>query len=243
MADKKIEEEAQAIIDGRRRTRRKNRDLMGEGSDDESDDEENEERRRRMARRMKKRDDVEKLGLWFYWVHSFSTLVLITFRTENNPLTKAFADTYQSTVLDDDQEFAHLAADDTQGVLDQLSSRRDEENEYDEDEEEEIPEYEEETQPRAMDPFEIRQKVRELRQKRGSSPVRPSAASLCLTGLLMPCLHTGIRRRGWNGLGRYYMGGLHGRRGGEPGRGKDDKDRGQEAVPICPKQTRPICFG
>lgn len=63
LTDKKIEEEAQAIIEGRRRTRRKNRgDLMGEGSEDESDDEENEERRRRMARRMKKREDVEKLG-------------------------------------------------------------------------------------------------------------------------------------------------------------------------------------
>lgn len=184
MADKKIEEEAQAIIDGRRRTRRKNRDLMGEGSDDESDDEENEERRRRMARRMKKRDDVEKLGLWFYWVHPLSNLVLITFPPENNPLTKAFADTYQSTVVDDDQEFAHLAADDTQGILDQLSGRRGEDDEYDDDEEEEIPEYEEETQPRAMDPFEVRQKVRELRQKRGSSPVRPSAAPISLAAVL-----------------------------------------------------------
>lgn len=78
-------------------------------------------------------------------------------------------------MLDDDQEFAHLAGDDTQAVLDQLTVRRDEDGEDDDDEEAEIFDEDEETQQRSMDPFEMREKALQLRKLRGSSPVWFSA--------------------------------------------------------------------
>ncbi|KAF6762814.1 hypothetical protein DFP72DRAFT_877014 [Ephemerocybe angulata] len=115
LADKKAEEMAQAIVDGQRRKRRRNGDLMSEGSDDEDDEDENRRARRKMAKMTKKREDVEAL--------------------ENNPLTKAFAETYKATTEDDDNEFAHLASDDTAAVLDQLMVNRGEDEEDEEENE------------------------------------------------------------------------------------------------------------
>ena len=62
MSDKKIDQEALAIVEGKRRTKRRNGDFMSDGSGDESDDDANERRRRRMAKKWKKREDVEALG-------------------------------------------------------------------------------------------------------------------------------------------------------------------------------------
>lgn len=96
---------------------------------------------------------------------------------EHNPQTKSFADTYKSTLVDDDNEFGHLAQDDTQAVLDGLTVAPGQ----DEDEDEEsVRADDDETQPAAMGTSEFDRIVRERMANHGTLMVS------LLEFLLMP---------------------------------------------------------
>ena len=62
MADKKIEDEAQAIVKGERRIRKKHGDFLSDESDDEGANGDLARLQRKMRRQQKKREDVEALG-------------------------------------------------------------------------------------------------------------------------------------------------------------------------------------
>ncbi|TFK29241.1 hypothetical protein FA15DRAFT_752712 [Coprinopsis marcescibilis] len=120
--DQKIEESAKNVVEGEWRKKRKDGGFMN----DESDEEDDEQRRLRSKyrRQQKKRADVEAL--------------------EANDSTKAFAKTYASTLADDDEnDFKHLAEDQTEQVLARVSvldGNGDEEDEDygDEDDDEDV---------------------------------------------------------------------------------------------------------
>ncbi|KAJ2933454.1 hypothetical protein H1R20_g3636, partial [Candolleomyces eurysporus] len=141
ITDKKIEEEAQAIIQGERRTKKKHGGFLSDDSGDESEADDNARLRRKMHRKNKKREDVEAL--------------------EHNPQTKSFAETYKATLVVDDEDFAHLATDHTQSVLDQLTVPQAGEEEDDGDEE--MGNEDDETQPRSLDVSEFKRILDERR--------------------------------------------------------------------------------
>ncbi|KAJ2915033.1 hypothetical protein MD484_g5403, partial [Candolleomyces efflorescens] len=141
MTDKKIEEEAQAIVKGERRVRKKHGDFLSDESDDEGENGDLARLQRKMRRQQKKREDVEAL--------------------EHNPQTKSFAETYKATLFDDDNDFGHLAVDHTQSVLDQLTVPHAGEEEDDEDEE--MGDEDDETQPKSLDVSEIQRILKERR--------------------------------------------------------------------------------
>jgi mediator of replication checkpoint protein 1 len=95
-------------VRGELRRKKRHHGVGMDDSEDESDDEE--QRARRARRAMKKarvdRDDVKALGerpalFFFGGTHHLAT--------EANPETKAFAESYMQTVMDDGNDFDHLA--------------------------------------------------------------------------------------------------------------------------------------
>lgn len=169
LADKKIEEEAQAIIQGERRIRKKHGSFLDE---DDSDDEGNAndiERLHRKLRKMKKREDVEALGMSIICSFEINVTDQVVC-SEHNPQTKSFAATYNATLVDDNDDFQYLEADHTQDILNRLTVPQTGEEEGD-DEEEPVDE-DEESQSRSMDISEFQRIIRERRITHGNLDVR-----------------------------------------------------------------------
>lgn len=159
MDDKKIEEEAQAIVKGERRIRKKNGDFLSDESDDEGENGDLARLQRKMRKQQKKREDVEALGGSIACSSRIGMTKVAC--PEHNPQTKSFAETYKATLIDDDDDFGHLAVDHTQSVLDQLTVPQAGEEEGDEDEE--MGDEEDETQPKSLDVSEIQRILKERR--------------------------------------------------------------------------------
>ncbi|KAH6915194.1 hypothetical protein BKA70DRAFT_1557505 [Coprinopsis sp. MPI-PUGE-AT-0042] len=140
--DQRIEQKANDIVQGEWRKKHKDGGFMSDDSDDEMDDDAR-RARRRLRREKMKREDVEAM--------------------EANPETKAFAAAYKSTVEEEDNEFAHLAQDETERVLGSLDALA-HEGEEDEDRGDEDDGMEEEEE-KTIDAGDIRQLIRQRAQQ------------------------------------------------------------------------------
>lgn len=136
-----------AAVQGELRLKR-NRGVGVDDSDEESDNEDNERARRAMKRlRTTDRGDIKELGAFFTL---FLHINAEHGNAEANADTRAFADTYNQSLKDDDQEFAYLEKESQLEVHTNVGYKSHEDNE---EEEEEPQEY--------ISPDEMRRLVRE----------------------------------------------------------------------------------
>ena len=142
-----------AAVQGELRLKR-NRGVGVDDSDEESGNEDNERARRAMKRlRTTDRGDIKELG-------TFCLSLYITNakhgNAEANADTRAFADTYNQSLKDDDQEFAYLEKESRLETLSDVGykSREEEEGEEEEDQPQEY-----------ISPDEMRRLVRERAQE------------------------------------------------------------------------------
>jgi mediator of replication checkpoint protein 1 len=136
-----------AAVHGELRLKR-NRGVGVDDSDEESDNEDNERARRAMKRlRTTDRGDIKELGAFCCSI--CTSRCLTWYITEANADTRAFADTYNQSLKDDDQEFAYLVKSQLEAHAD-VGYKSHEDNEEEEEETREI-----------ISPDEMRRLVRE----------------------------------------------------------------------------------
>lgn len=133
--DKKLEELHQAAVQGQLRQKR-TRGIGIDDSEDESDADDNERARRAMKRARKSdRTDIKGLGLYFHYLRVLFTKAIFA---EANKETRAFADTYNQCLRDDDDDFFSFL-EKRHDIDDILASHTDGGDEVDSDENGEIP--------------------------------------------------------------------------------------------------------
>jgi mediator of replication checkpoint protein 1 len=126
----------QAAVQGQLRQKR-NRGVGIDDSDDDSDVDDNERARRAMKRaRRSERTDIKGLGRYFHLLEVLNIIHQHMF-LESNKETRAFADSYNQSLRDDDEDFTFL--DKECDVGDVLAVQTDDGDDNDDGENEETP--------------------------------------------------------------------------------------------------------